>query len=88
MKEAGAAPMDVSPWFGVVGPAHLPPAVVARISGALARMATDAEFKQRLHVVGATPIEGSTPAAFTAEINSEIVYWKKFVADTQFPLMD
>jgi tripartite-type tricarboxylate transporter receptor subunit TctC len=88
MKEAGGAPMDVSPWFGVVGPANMPPAVVAKISGALEKMSKDADFKQRLHVIGATAIEGSTPAAFTAETETEIVYWKKFVADTQFPLMD
>jgi tripartite-type tricarboxylate transporter receptor subunit TctC len=88
IREAGGAPMDVSPWFGVVGPANMPPAVVNRISGALTKMSTDPDFKQRLHVVGATAIEGSNPAAFTSEIKSEIVYWKKFVADTQFPLMD
>ena len=88
IKEAGGAPMDVSPWFGVVGPANMPPAVVAKISAALARMSKDPDFKQRLHVVGATAIEGSTPSAFNAEIKAEIVYWKKFVADTQFPLMD
>ena len=88
IKEAGGAPMDVSPWFGVVGPANMPPAAVAKISQALARMSTDPDFKQRLHVVGATPMQGSTPAAFTAEIKAEIIYWKKFVADSQFPLMD
>jgi tripartite-type tricarboxylate transporter receptor subunit TctC len=88
MQEAGGVAMDVSPWFGVVGPANMPPAVVAKIADALTKMSKDPGFKQHLDVVGATAITGSTPDAFTAEIKSEVIYWKKFVADSKFPLMD
>lgn len=80
--------MEVSPWFGVVGPAKVPQPVIVRISDALAKSLKDPSVRERLATIGAVPIEGSTPESFLADIRAEVAFWKKFVADTNFPLMD
>ena len=88
VKEAGGAPMDVSPWFGIVAPAGTPQPIVDKLEAALQRVVEDKEFSQKLSTIGAVPIKGSTPANFAAEAKSEIAYWKKFVADAKFPLAE
>jgi len=88
IKEAGGAPMDVSPWFGIVAPAGTPQPIVGKLEAALQRVVDDKEFSQRLATIGAVPIKGSTPASFAAEAKAEIAYWKKFVADAKFPLAE
>ncbi len=88
IKEAGAAAMDISPWFGVVAPAGTPQPIIDQLAAALQRVAEDKEFEARLTTIGATPIKGSTPAVFAKEINEETEYWKKFVVDAKFPLIE
>lgn len=88
IAQAGAKPMDISPWFGVVGPAKIPAPVVARITDALAKAAVDPVFKEQMSRIGAIPLSGSNPEKFTSEVKSEVEYWKKFVKDTNFPLLD
>lgn len=88
LKEAGGAPMDISPWFGIVAPAKTPRAIVDRISTALLRAIKSKDLQQRLDGIGAVPIIGSTPQAFGNDLKSEIAYWRKFVKDSNFPLMD
>lgn len=88
MAEAGAAPMDVSPWFGLVFPAGISPAILEKTSTALRGSLDDPSLKKRLNTIGAVSIEGSSPATFSADLLSETEYWKKFVKDTNFPLID
>jgi tripartite-type tricarboxylate transporter receptor subunit TctC len=88
IKEAGAAPMDVSPWFGLVAPAGTPQPVIDRLSTTLQRIIEEKEFSQRLAGLGGVPIRGSTPESFTKEARAEIDYWKKFVADAKFPIAE
>lgn len=88
LKEAGAAPMDVSPWFGIVAPAKTPRPIVDRISAALHRAIKSKDLQQRLDGIGAVPIIGSTPQAFGNDLKNEVAYWRKFVRDSNFPLLD
>lgn len=83
MGEAGVRPMDVSPWFGVVGPAGMPQPVVARLSDAIRAMVNDKEFEEKLDSIGAVPVLGSTPQAFADDIEKDLAHWKKFFADNK-----
>lgn len=86
LAQAGAKPMDVSPWFGLVTPAGIPESVSRKLTAALEQTVASKEFVSGLEAIGASPVIGSTPAKFADENRREVEYWKKFVHDAKFPL--
>jgi tripartite-type tricarboxylate transporter receptor subunit TctC len=88
LKEAGAAPMDISPWFALTAPAGTPQQVVEKLHAATKRITEDKTFAERLTTIGAVPIHGSTPESYNKESIADIAYWKKFVVDTKFPMAE
>jgi tripartite-type tricarboxylate transporter receptor subunit TctC len=65
---------DTEVWWGLLGPAKLPPDVVAKLShDFLAALNTDA-VKERLAKLGASPI-GSSPEQFNAKIHADYDKW-------------
>jgi tripartite-type tricarboxylate transporter receptor subunit TctC len=67
-----------SAWFGLFGPARMPPDLVKRISDAARQAIASAEVKKRIEFEGATPV-GNTPEAFGRFVHEEIVRWAKVV---------
>jgi tripartite-type tricarboxylate transporter receptor subunit TctC len=86
MEQAGGKPLDISPWFGVAGPAKLPPDVVAKIGAALDKADDDPEFLKQLDTIDATSIHGSTAESFTADVGKEEAYWNKWAKEIGAPL--
>ncbi|OWT66379.1 hypothetical protein CEY11_01200 [Candidimonas nitroreducens] len=84
--EAGAHPMELSPWFGLAGPAHLPPAIVSRLEHAVEQLVSDKTFNTQLQQIGAVSIVGSNAKSNQSDVVREIAYWKKFVADAKIPI--
>lgn len=78
--------MELSPWFGLTGPAGMDAKVVARLSQAVSTLVQDKPFQAQLATIGAVPITGSTPQAFQSDVVREIDYWKKFVVDANVPV--
>jgi tripartite-type tricarboxylate transporter receptor subunit TctC len=65
---------DTEVWWGLLGPAGLPPEVLAKLShDFVAALNTDA-VKERLAKLGAMPI-GSSPQAFDAKIHADYEKW-------------
>ena len=65
---------DTEVWWGLLGPAGLPPDVVAKLShDFVAALNTDA-VKERLTKLGALPI-GSSPQQFDAKIHADYEKW-------------
>jgi tripartite-type tricarboxylate transporter receptor subunit TctC len=65
---------DTEVWWGLLGPAGMPPDVLAKIShDFVAALNTDV-VKERLNKLGATPI-GSSPAQFDAKIHADYEKW-------------
>lgn len=81
LKEAGAQPMDISPWFGLVAPAGLPPQITTKLATALSSIAVDKEFIGKLEAIGALPIVETDPQRFSAELRDELVFWTKYVEE-------
>ena len=52
VAEAGYPAVEQAPWTALIGPAGLPPAVVARLSAALSDVLADAELKRRFAALG------------------------------------
>ena len=69
---------EVSGWYGVLGPAKLPPAIVARLNGELNRILRDPATREILSREGADPLP-RTPADFAQTISTDIVKWAKVV---------
>ncbi|RZI38407.1 tripartite tricarboxylate transporter substrate binding protein, partial [Herbaspirillum sp. HC18] len=81
LEEGGGKRMDPSPWFGIAGPAGLPPEVVKKVGDALDAMIQNKEFIIQLETMGASPIPGSTADKFTKEVGEEVVFWNKWAQD-------
>jgi tripartite-type tricarboxylate transporter receptor subunit TctC len=88
VKEAGAAPMDISPWFALTAPAGTPKAVIDRLFAVSKKLAEDPVFAEKLTAIGAVPIHGSNPDSYRKESIADIAYWKKFVVDAKFPMAE
>ncbi len=63
-------------WYGMNVALKTPPAIVSKINAELVKALKNPELQERLLVVGAEPV-GSTPAEFTAFLNSNTEHWTK-----------
>lgn len=69
---------DTGVWWGLLGPAGIPPDVLAKLSrDFVAALNTDA-VKERLAKLGAQPI-GSTPRQFDARIRADYEKWAPII---------
>ena len=80
MHEAGLTGYEVSGWYGLVGPAKMPKAIVAKLNGELNRMLQDPAAREILAREGADPLPG-TPDEFAHTLAGDIVKWAKVVKD-------
>lgn len=78
MTELGYPGFEVTAWYAVFGPAHMPPAIVNRLSTTVAKGLKEPDMRERLNAVGATPV-GSTPAELAAHVRAEIARWSKVI---------
>jgi len=78
MAESGLAGVDSAPLFGMVAPAAVPPAIVAKLTEAAAGAVKSDALSARLTEIGYLPV-GSTPAEFRARIESEIDKWTRII---------
>jgi len=69
---------DLNTWFGVMGPANLPPEVVAKLHTELVRALANPDVKERLFKYGAEA-GGNTPAEFAQFIRNEIPKYARIV---------
>jgi tripartite-type tricarboxylate transporter receptor subunit TctC len=65
---------DTEVWWGLLGPAGMPPEVVAKLSHDFVAALNTEEVKERLAKLGAMPI-GSSPAQFDAKIHADYDKW-------------
>lgn len=79
LAEQGVAGIDVEFWWGFVGPAGMPRAVVMRLNDEVARILAEPDMKATFDAWGIEPSPGS-PEAFGAQIAHEHARWRKFVA--------
>jgi tripartite-type tricarboxylate transporter receptor subunit TctC len=76
--EQGVARFDKSPWYALMGPAKLPPAIVHRLHAEIVRIVVDPEVAKIIASVGAEPV-GGTPTECATAIRNEIELWTQLV---------
>ncbi|MES2972283.1 MAG: tripartite tricarboxylate transporter substrate binding protein [Pseudomonadota bacterium] len=58
-EEQGFKPFDFSIWYALMGPAKMPPDVVAKITADVTRVLADARVQENLSTAGVVPFKGS-----------------------------
>lgn len=76
--EAGVQGADAPLWFGVWGPAGMPPEVVRKINGDVRKALAEPAVKQRLANLGNDPMDMS-PEEFARFVRSEISDYQRVV---------
>jgi len=65
---------DTEVWWGLLGPAGMPPELVRKLSHDFIAALNSAEVTERLAKLGASPI-GTSPEAFDARIHADYEKW-------------
>jgi tripartite-type tricarboxylate transporter receptor subunit TctC len=73
---------DVGTWFGIAGPAGMPPSVVARLNGAVKKAVALPEVQARLAGIGGE-IAATTPDEMRDRVARELQNWTETVRDAQ-----
>jgi tripartite-type tricarboxylate transporter receptor subunit TctC len=76
LDEAGVSGFDLSSWWGIVGPAGMPPEVVSKLNAAINKLLTSPELGKFFASEGAEP-KAMTPQEFGDLIHSEVQRWTK-----------
>jgi tripartite-type tricarboxylate transporter receptor subunit TctC len=78
MAESGLPGYEVTSWTGVLAPAGTPREAVDALAAALAKVAADPDYRERLAKIGAEPAHRG-PAEFAAYIQTELAKWAQAV---------
>lgn len=74
MEEVGMKGFDAMQWYGVAGPAGMPPAVVHQLNEALGSVLKSHDMTDKLSSEAVVPW-AMTPEEFTQHIRSEVTRW-------------
>jgi tripartite-type tricarboxylate transporter receptor subunit TctC len=80
VSESGLPGFDSWNYFGIWGPANLPPAIVQRVNAEMNRILADPAVKERFIGLG-FEVAGGTPQQFAEVIASESRRWGKVIRD-------
>jgi tripartite-type tricarboxylate transporter receptor subunit TctC len=75
VAESGIPDYVVDSWYGALAPAKTPPAAVARLNAAFAKVLESPQIRERLLAQGAEAAP-STPAEFDRVIRDELQKWE------------
>ena len=82
VDEAGVPGYESELWFGVLAPAGLPAAVMAKLNREITRVLSDAETRARWSAIGIEP-RPTQPAEFDALIRREIALYSRIARAAQ-----
>jgi tripartite-type tricarboxylate transporter receptor subunit TctC len=80
VAELGYPGFEALIWFGIVGPAKLPPEIVGKVSRTLAAALEDKAVQDAIRALGYEPAP-TTPAQFAATIAADLEKWRKVVRE-------
>lgn len=83
MAESGMMPpgFDLGIWQGIMAPARIPPAALARLNAAVNAALAAPEVRTRLADMGASPT-GGTPEDYARHLRTEVELWSRVVAES------
>ena len=78
IAESGVPGFEVTVWLGLLGPANIPPAVVAKLNRQTNEIVALPEVRERLGALGFDPAT-ATPAQFRTLIAAEVKQWAALI---------
>jgi tripartite-type tricarboxylate transporter receptor subunit TctC len=81
LTEAGIFPAPIEVWLGIVGPAGLPPTVVAKLNGAVNAALQSPDLHTNFANLGVEP-RGGAPADFAKLLNEDAPRWFEIIRET------
>jgi tripartite-type tricarboxylate transporter receptor subunit TctC len=81
IAESGYKGFEAVTWFGILGPANLPRAMVTRLNADINKALKDPELMKKLDAQGADALGGS-PEQFSKLIHNDIARWGVIVKDS------
>jgi tripartite-type tricarboxylate transporter receptor subunit TctC len=78
VAEAGLPGYVATAWFGIVGPANMPPDVTKKLNAAINKIIATDEARAQLTKLGGEPFIAS-PEEFRAHVQTEVAKWAKVV---------
>jgi len=85
MQEAGIKDFDISQWQGVLAPAGVPRAIVARLNAEIVKALGASDVRERLVTQGGNEIVTGSPEQFAALIRSDLQMYAKLIHDANIP---
>ncbi|MSQ56304.1 MAG: tripartite tricarboxylate transporter substrate binding protein [Limnohabitans sp.] len=85
LYELGFKGFDAMQWYGVVGPAGIPPAIVKQLNDSLATVLKAPDLREKLSVEAVEPMP-MTSEAFAQFMRADIARWTKLAKDRQIEL--
>jgi tripartite-type tricarboxylate transporter receptor subunit TctC len=86
-EELGYKGFDGVQWYGIVGPANMPPAIVATLNKAINDALADPSLRERLSGEALEPMP-MTPEQFGQYMKDDIAKWTKVAKDRNIVLTD
>lgn len=78
--EAGQPRFPIGPWFALVGPAGMPPEIVAGMNKAMVAVLAKPSVREQMQGHGFAP-RSSTPAELAAYMKDQLAVWKVVLRD-------
>ena len=85
LDESGYKGFDAQQWYGVVGPANMPAAIVKTLSETLATVLKAPDLREKLSIEAIEPIVMS-PEQFGEFVKKDIARWTKLAKDRKIEL--
>ena len=86
-EESGYPGFDGVQWYGIVGPANLPPAIVQRLNDEINKALASPELRERLSGEALEPMP-MTPVEFGRYLQTDIAKWSKLAKDRDIHLTE
>ena len=87
LAELGFKGFDGVQWYGIVGPAKMPPVVVKRLNSEINKLIVAPELKEKLSGEALEPMPMS-PEKFGEYIKNDIAKWEKLVRSRSIEIKD
>jgi tripartite-type tricarboxylate transporter receptor subunit TctC len=85
--EAGYSGFDGVQWYGIVGPANMPPPIVKRLNDEINALLANPELSERLSAEALEPMP-MTPDEFGRYIRDDIARWSKLAKERNIEITD
>jgi tripartite-type tricarboxylate transporter receptor subunit TctC len=79
VSEAGVPGYDATSWYGILGPANLPPDIGSTVNATLRKIMTSPDIMEKFKMLGVAPVTGS-PQEFNSYMKKETAKWGQVVS--------